>query len=231
MKVTSIIPILKSSNAVLCVLALALIAQMPHAADVFRLTVHGDANIWSFVHSYSYAVALELAVLLFVIQNRHIESYGFAAVSVLVNLSYYSLHGVNLFGLAAFPAYLVSIALPVAIALYSHAVVDSEPTEQQPQAKRVTRTVRNTQTVEQSEQFVVPAVQPELIMVVQSESDTARPTNYTLLSDSEKKEQFAIVLSSEVVPSKAKLSNMFGVSRTTVYAWIREIEQAKENAQ
>ena len=35
----SIIEILKSPNAVLGVLALALLAQMPHAADVFRLTV------------------------------------------------------------------------------------------------------------------------------------------------------------------------------------------------
>jgi hypothetical protein len=97
----SIIEILKSPNAVLGVLALALLAQMPHAADVFRMTVHSaqtaDASIWEKGHSYSYAIALELAVLLFVIQNRHIESYGFAAVSVLVNLSYYGLHGVNLF--------------------------------------------------------------------------------------------------------------------------------------
>lgn len=37
----SIIEILKSPNAVLGVLALALLAQMPHAADVFRLTVKG----------------------------------------------------------------------------------------------------------------------------------------------------------------------------------------------
>lgn len=36
----SIIEILKSPNAVLGVLALALLAQMPHAADVFRMTVH-----------------------------------------------------------------------------------------------------------------------------------------------------------------------------------------------
>jgi len=93
----SIIEILKSPNAVLGVLALALLAQMPHAADVFRLTVKGgNANIWTVVHSYSYAVALELAVLLFVVKNRHIESYGFAVVSVFVNLSYYGLHDVNL---------------------------------------------------------------------------------------------------------------------------------------
>lgn len=221
----NIIPVLKSPNAVLAVLALALLAQMPHAADVFRLTVSTDNNAWSTAHSYSYAIALELAVLLFVVQNRQKESYGFAIVSVLVNLSYYGLHGINLFGLSAFPAYLISIALPVAIALYSHAVVDTEQAEQ-PAAKRVTRTVRNTQTVEQSEQFVVPAVQVEPVVIEQP----VQQPDYKLLSDEQKREQFAIVLSSDNVPSKPKLAEQFGVSRTTIYAWIREIEQAKENA-
>lgn len=223
----NIIPVLKSPNAVLAVLALALLAQMPHAADVFRLTVSAENNAWSTAHSYSYAIALELAVLLFVVQNRQMESYGFAIVSVLVNLSYYGLHNINLFSLSAFPAYLISIALPVAIALYSHAVVDTEQAEQQPSAKRVTRTVRNTQTVEQSEQFVVPTVQAEPIVIEQP----VQQPDYKLLSDEQKREQFAIVLSSENVPSKPKLAEQFGVSRTTIYAWIREIKQAKENAQ
>jgi len=127
LKSKSIIEVLKTQNAILAVLALALIAQMPHAESVFNMIINGEhenLNILSRLHGYSYAVALELAVLLFVVQNRQIESYGFAAVSVLVNLSYYHLNGVNLFNLAAFPAYLVSIALPTAIALYSHSIVD-----------------------------------------------------------------------------------------------------------
>lgn len=121
MQQNRILEILKSSNATLGVLALALIAQMPHAADVFRLIVHGDG--WgASAHSYTFAVALELAVLLFVVQGRHAESYGFAAVSIAMNLSYYHLHDVQLFNGAALPALLVSVALPVAIARYSHAV-------------------------------------------------------------------------------------------------------------
>lgn len=227
MKTTPIIPVLKSSNAVLFVLALALLAQMPHAADVFRLTVGANNSVWSVVHSYSYAIALELAVLLFVVQNRRIESYGFAAVSVLVNLSYYSLHAVNLFSLSAFPSYLVSIALPVAIALYSHAVVDSEPTEQQPQAKRVTRTVRNTQTVEQSEQFVVPAVQTPVVTVVQPERETVQTVDYRSLSDEQKREQFALLVRGDNVPSKLKLAELFGISRGTVYAWLNTLNTSE----
>lgn len=115
---------LRTPLATLIVLATALVAQLPHAADVFRLVVHGD-GIWATMHGYSYAVALELAVLLFVVQRRNIESYLFAGVSVCVNLAYYALHGVALFSVAALPAWLISVALPAAIARYSHLIVDA----------------------------------------------------------------------------------------------------------
>jgi len=120
----NIISALRTPVATLVVLGMALIAQLPHAADVFRLIVGGEG--WTAVaHGYAYAVALELAVLLFVVQRRDAESYLFAAVSVLVNLSYYALHGIDLFSVAALPAWLVSIALPVAIARYSHLLVET----------------------------------------------------------------------------------------------------------
>ena len=120
----NIIAALRTPVATLVVLVAALLAQLPHAADVFRLVVHGD-GLWQVAHSYSYAIALELAVLLFVVQRRNVESYLFAAVSICVNLAYYSLHGVNLFSMAALPAWLISIALPAAIARYSHLIVDA----------------------------------------------------------------------------------------------------------
>lgn len=127
---------LRTPMATLVVLVAALLAQLPHAADVFRLVVHGDG--WMQVaHSYSYAIALELAVLLFVVQRRNVESYLFAFVSICVNLAYYSLHGVNLFSWAALPAWLISIALPAAIARYSHLIVDAgiaqDDTDETPQ--------------------------------------------------------------------------------------------------
>jgi DNA-directed RNA polymerase specialized sigma24 family protein len=115
---------LRTPIATLIVLIAALLAQLPHAADVFRMVVHG-AGLWPVLHSYSYAIALELAVLLFVVQRRNVESYLFAAVSVCVNLAYYALHGVNLLSVAAIPAWLISIALPAAIARYSHLIVDA----------------------------------------------------------------------------------------------------------
>ena len=120
----NIIAWLRTPIATLIVLCAALLAQLPHAADVFRMIVVGEGWL-AILHGYAYAVALELAVLLFVVQRRNFESYVFAGVSVLVNLSYYSLHGINLFSPQALPAWLVSIALPAAIARYSHLLVES----------------------------------------------------------------------------------------------------------
>jgi hypothetical protein len=116
------ISFLRTPVATLAVLVTALIAQLPHAADVFRLAVAGN-GLAATLHSYSYAVALELAVLLFVVQRRNIESYIFAVASICMNLAYYALHGINLISVAAAPAWLISVALPVAIALYSHLIV------------------------------------------------------------------------------------------------------------
>lgn len=126
------IKFLRSPLATLIVLCSALLAQLPHAADVFRMIVAG--NGWpAILHGFTYALALELAVLLFVVQHRNVESYIFAAVSILVNLSYYYLHGVALLSVAALPAWLVSIALPAAIAQYSHLIVAAtEQGETQP---------------------------------------------------------------------------------------------------
>ena len=130
----TIIDRLRTPIATLLVLCAALLSQMPHAADVFRLIVGGEG--WGAVlHGYAYAIALELAVLLFVVQRRDLESYLFAGVSILVNLSYYSLHGIDLFTVASAPAWLVSIALPSAIARYSHLLVDEPRTVAQEPAK------------------------------------------------------------------------------------------------
>jgi len=147
---------LRTPLATLIVLVAALLAQLPHAADVFRLAVHGD-GIWQVLHSYSYAVALELAVLLFVVQRRNVESYLFAAVSVCVNLAYYALHGVNLFTVAALPAWLISIALPAAIARYSHLIVDAAHVAPEPVAQVETATPkRNKRTEVQQDAQVEP---------------------------------------------------------------------------
>lgn len=116
------IQVLRKSYVALAVLSLALIAQIPHAAYVFD-NIASDTSTWT-VLGYSYAIALELAVLMFVVHGKQAESYGFALASVLVNLSYYAMHDVQLFSLQAFPAWLIAVMLPVAIARYSHVIAE-----------------------------------------------------------------------------------------------------------
>jgi len=128
---TAIVSILRTPLAVLIVLVSALAAQIPHASDVFRLVVGGDSPL-AYAHGFVFALALEMAVLMFVVQQRQFESYGFAAVSVCMNLSYYHLHGVPLLSPSALPAWLVSVALPVAIAQYSHLLADATHTAAPP---------------------------------------------------------------------------------------------------
>jgi hypothetical protein len=164
---------LRTPIATLIVLIAALLAQLPHAADVFRLVVHGD-GIWQVLHSYSYAIALELAVLLFVVQRRNVESYLFAAVSVCVNLAYYALHGVNLFTVAALPAWLISIALPAAIARYSHLIVDAAHVAPDSCAQDATLTVQRRKRNVEPE--VVQDATPEPLQVAQDAAEDATPT-------------------------------------------------------
>ena len=195
----NIIHWLRTPSMTLIVLCSALLAQLPHAADVFRLIVMGD-GLWPVLHSYTYAVALELAVLLFVVQRRNVESYAFAAVSICVNLSYYALHGVQLFSVAALPAWLVSIALPAAIAQYSHliaAATDAPAVAAQPA----------------SDALHAPDVAPA------REPDAVQPDARTR----------ALQLASEgYTPSE--IARMIDAKRTTVQSWLRRAQPERNGA-
>ena len=209
---------LRSTNATLVVLILALIAQMPHAADVFRLIVAGD-GMASVVHSYSFAIALELAVLLFVVQHRHRESYAFAAVSVAMNLAYYHLHDIRLFDVQALPAWLVSIALPLAIARYSHAVADANSANELTEQKRQPRAVRTVRQSEHTEQLEVFGEQStEHFQLIE-----AQPANSLAdASDEQKLRYLAEVLASGERVAKTELAARLGVGRTKLYTMIAE---------
>lgn len=218
---------LRTANATLVVLVLALCAQIPHAADVFRLIPYifdkskpaycGLLDCPAeFVHSYLFAIALELAVLLFVVRNKQNESYGFAAVSIAMNLAYYHLHGVWLFGAQALPAWLVSVALPAAIALYSHAVVDGHA--EQPQ--RQPRTVRTVRQSERTEQLAVYAEQPTEQPVT---IDAEQTTDLASAPNEHKRRYLEQLLASDPKPNKTQLAKTLGVGRTTLYSWIEEL--------
>ncbi len=206
---------LRTPIATLIVLIAALLAQLPHAADVFRLVVHGD-GIWQVLHSYSYAVALELAVLLFVVQRRNVESYLFAAVSVCVNLAYYALHGVNLFTVAALPAWLISIALPAAIARYSHLIVDAAhvvPELVQNAAPTVQRRKRN-------EPDTVQDATPEPLQVAQDAADDATPTVDARAQ--------ALQMASEGM-NASQIAKALQINYSTVRSWLKRAQVQHTN--
>lgn len=220
-----IIDELRSSNATLIVLVLALCAQIPHAADVFRLLVPLAACdlvvcAGAYIHSYLFAVALEMAVLLFVVRGKERESYAFAVVSVAMNLAYYGLHSVSLFSMAALPAWLVSVALPSAIALYSHVVADGH-TEQKPAVQR-TRTTRVTRTDEQSETVTGPVqVEQPILLIEQSDNLTMDVSELTI---EQKRAAAQAELRNNPKINRTKLAKRYEVGRTTLYAWISELQ-------
>lgn len=160
------IEILRKSWVALLVLALALVAQIPHAAHVFDRApyigqdVVAQSNWYTWLLACAYAIALESATLMFVVHGHREASYGFAVASFAVNLSYYAMHGVGLWSWAAFPAWLLSALLPVAIASYSHILAGADDKIEWPAwSLRLMAKLRSTQPVDIVP--VVPVVVPK----------------------------------------------------------------------
>lgn len=104
-------------------LGLALYAQTPHTQNAFFELGHDQTSDFAIRNSWAYAIALELAVLYFVVRGNFQASYIFAGVSVAMNVAYYTIHGHSMTDIAHnWTRWLVSISLPVAIAYYSHCI-------------------------------------------------------------------------------------------------------------
>ncbi len=213
---------LRTPTATLIVLCSALLAQLPHAADVFRLIVMGE-GLWPVLHSYTYAIALELAVLLFVVQRRNVESYLFAGVSILVNLSYYHLHGVALFDVAALPAWLVSIALPAAIAQYSHLIAAATATQPATPPQRSARRWQWWRTP--ATQPVAPAAPATLQPVAPVALDVADDALATIAQQDAR--ATALQMASEGC-SVVQIAAQVDAKPATVRSWIAR-DKAKRN--
>lgn len=124
-----ILTVLRTPGAMLAALVLALIAQLEHTAQVFMLVV-GATGWQAQLHAYSFALAVETAVLLFVLAGHKRISYAFAVATFATNLSYYAMAGVDLLSVQGAPAWLMSLLLPAAIMGYSHTIAergDSRP--------------------------------------------------------------------------------------------------------
>jgi hypothetical protein len=110
-------------------LGLALYAQTPHTQNAFFELGHDKLSAFATGNSWAYAIALELAVLYFVVRGNFQASYIFAGVSVAMNVAYYTIHHHNMLHLGEnWTRWLVSVSLPVAIAYYSHCIADADGT-------------------------------------------------------------------------------------------------------
>jgi hypothetical protein len=227
----NVIAWLRTPIATLIVLCAALLSQMPHAADVFRILVAGE-GFWAVAHGYAYAVALELAVLLFVVQRRNAESYVFAGVSILVNLSYYALHGTNLFAFAALPAWLVSIALPAAIARYSHLLVEAPeaahtqtPTTpaESPQKAATPSVKHNSAVITVSEEMAASAPPSEAGSGLSERTEPAEPVKLT------PEQRRAHIRKQEFIDA-AQVVAQFGVSLRTAQQDLAAVRNAATQA-
>ncbi len=143
----------RSQEAILAFIFVALLAQLPHTAVVFqRLSttdLTGVVMVGSFaipvgamvewLHAYLAAIAVEFAVLIFVVRGKTVWSWLFAASSICMNMIYYwqpewsSLKpGPQFDG-----AILWSAVLPIAIALYSHEIGDGKAHDKLPFRERL----------------------------------------------------------------------------------------------
>jgi DNA-binding transcriptional regulator YiaG len=164
---------LRTQQAVLLLLILALLAQLPHTATVFhRISTTQSETLffgmelgafYGWTLAYVAAISVELAVLMFVVRGRKWYSWGFAACSVLMNMFYY---WKPTWSLWVFPypidllaALLWSLILPVAIALYSHEIKHERDAEEE-----------QTQTTITEEQ-VLPSFLPLVLQEVQTQGN------------------------------------------------------------
>jgi hypothetical protein len=135
----------------------ALLAQIPHAAEVFAriAPVYLDASdlFSTHLHSFAYAVALEGATYYFVTKGRRQWAYGFAVFSVLHNVAYY-MPVDGFFGVTRyfFSATIVCIALPLAIAAFSEERHKTDGAKQTQQDAKIPTVKPSTPQEEQKAQ-------------------------------------------------------------------------------
>lgn len=113
--------ILRSPVAMMVALMLALTAQGKHTADVFTFFSHPGTPQWL---SYAFAAAVEVAVLLFVLNRHKHISYAFAVATFATNVVYYAIGGTALQSIALVPVVLLSALLPGVIVGYSHTIAE-----------------------------------------------------------------------------------------------------------
>ena len=128
----AIIAFFLSPVVMMIALALALLAQGKHTADVFTYYSHDNTPWWL---SYAFAAGVEVAVFLFVLHGHKGKSYTFALAAFATNVVYYAIGGAALLTAELVPVLLLSALLPGVIVGYSHTIAE-KPMQAGPQAQR-----------------------------------------------------------------------------------------------
>lgn len=130
----AIIAFFLSPVVMMVALALALLAQGKHTADVFTYYSHDNTPWWL---SYAFAAGVEVAVFLFVLHGHKGKSYTFAVAAFATNVVYYAIGGAALLTAELVPVFLLSALLPGVIVGYSHTIAE-KPMQAGAQAHRGT---------------------------------------------------------------------------------------------
>lgn len=214
---------LRSEAATLLLLAMALIAQTPHAATVFwragnRFTAGNEGWIIAILvllHSVTYAIALEAATLMFVVRGQKKLAWLFAAGSVCVNIAYYADWSMTWGDMLR--AALISIALPASIAFYSHSVADASEPVAEPTAKPRKAATPIAQPLAE----IAPLATPLQLVQVIAESPQRHAESPQADDDMARKQNIARMMKGEGL-SNVKIAQQLQVSVSTVGRWFKK---------
>ncbi len=108
---------------------LSLFVMIFHSAWVYEALTHYTDWKWlSLLQAGAFAIAVDMAVLIFVLRGRKRLSMVFSILQIGMNLMYYYSHVES--GFEWFTAMFISVVLPLAIAAFSHEIatdrLDSE---------------------------------------------------------------------------------------------------------
>lgn len=217
-KLSKLIDFLQGREGLFLVLVGALFVQAPHTAEVFhRISTSGWWAPFSILHCVGFAIVLELAVLLFVVRGRKRLSWSFAGISVLMNVFYYysalwwSAPGTVWPDIVK--CVVTAIALPLAIAFYSHEVAV-------PGVVPAARKTKPTQTTP-------PVVQLEFEELHNDEAEATQSQPTQEPDATTDKRQRATQLRSEGL-SYAQIADELDVHRNTIANWLKATNGHKE---
>lgn len=214
---TRILDALRTPGAMLVALVLALIAQLEHTARVF-LQVIDAQGMYAQWHAYAFAVAVETAVLLFVLAGHRRISYGFAVATFATNLSYYAMHDVALLTVQGAPAWLMSLLLPAAIVGYSHTIADAAPRGATPEKSAEQPTTASGAVAPVSTHLATPSA----ILGHPGDTATVEHAGQTgVLAPPPPATPAPVALQAIAQRSNGEIAKLLGVSRQAVDGWQR----------